>query len=178
MLGLNSILEAGNEFVDGTFRKRPDLVVLEELGDLVVVFESFTARHKEVLSVMNVSLFELFVGHLCLSVVFLLFVVVTGTLQLGLEVIEGSLLLFFLNELVVQVLESLNVSDDSALVLFFSSLSKRVVVNLEHFQIVSEQVQVLDGVIQRCEQVGPDGEHIQVLQSVEAFKDDNAVGEQ
>jgi len=124
---------------------------------------------------MNVGLFELFVSHLCLSVVLLLFIVVTSTLQLGLEVIEGSLLLFFLNELVVQVLESLNVGDDSALVLFFSSLSKRVVVNLKHFQIVSEQVQVLHRVVQRCKQVGPDGEHIQVFQSVKAFKDDNAV---
>ena len=79
---------------------------------------------EQVLSVVNMSFLKLLISLLSLCVIFLLIIVVAGTFEFSFEIIIGFTMLLLLNELVVQILQPLDVSNDSALVLLLTSLSE------------------------------------------------------
>ena len=90
------------------------------------------------------SFLKLFISLFSLCVIFLLIIVMAGTFQFSLEVIIGLTVFLLLNELVVQILELLDVGDNSPLVLLLATLPECIVVDLQNFKVVAEFVQILD----------------------------------
>ena len=78
----DSLLELSDELVDLTLCVAPDFLILAETTYLLIVVKSFTAALEEILSVVNVSFFELLVGLFGLSVILLVLIFLLLAFQL------------------------------------------------------------------------------------------------
>ena len=83
-----------------------------------------------------------------------------------------------LDQLVVEVLEVLKESDDTSLIIFITFILEAVVVNFKNFKIVAEPVEVQHSGIELLDLIASNRQHIQILESVETFKNRDAVLEE
>ena len=104
---------------------------------------------------LDVSLFELLVQVLQVSVVPLVLIFHLGRLKLVLEVALRLDSLFLFDELIVEVFELAEVGDDAALVLLLTStLLELILVDLKHLQVVAKSEEVPHICIQVAHAVG------------------------
>ena len=140
MFALNDILESCDQLFDLPIRVSPDFLVFKEARNFIIFFKWVATHIEQVLSVMNMSFLKLFISLLSLCVIFLLIIVVAGTFEFSFEIIISFTMLFLLDELVVQILQPLDVSNDSALVLLLTSLPEWIVIDLQYFKVVAQFV--------------------------------------
>ena len=109
------------------------------------------------------------------SGVFLLICLKDGTFKFSLVVVISLLAFFLLDELIVKVLEILEVSNNLSFVILIASFLEGVIDDLEDLKVVSQFMEVLDGVFKRLDLVAANRENIKALQVVETFEHCDAV---
>ena len=155
VLGFDLILHISDELLNVGIRVGLHLAELEEARDLFILLERLAAVIEKFVRLLNVSLLELLVLVLLVRVVPLVLVLNLGCLKLILEVTLRLFSLFVLNELVVEVLQFAEVSNDAALVLLLTcALLEIVLVDFEHLQVVAKSEKVPDGTIQITHAIG------------------------
>jgi len=87
----------------------------------------------------------------------------------------GFLTLFVFDQLVVDVLQSLQTCNSELLVLCVAALLEFVVVDAQNLQVILQFAQVVDSIFEVAELVGSDRQDIQLLKIVETTQGFNFV---
>lgn len=144
MLALDHLLEVVNVFIKLRFRVNKYLTITAKTRDLLEIVKAFATVFKEILRMMNVSFLKGLVNFFSLSIVLLVFIIKLLTFEFSLVIVESLILLFLVNQLVVQVLEAAQICDNLPLVLFISSFLEGIACDLKNLKIVAKTVQVLN----------------------------------
>ena len=144
VLALDHLLEVVNVFIKLRFRVNKYLTITAETRDLLEIVKAFATVFEEILRMMNVSFLKGLVNFFSLSIVLLVFIIKLLTFEFSLVIVESLILLFLINQLVVQVLEAAQICDNLPLVLFISSFLEGIARDLKNLKVVAKTVQVLN----------------------------------
>ena len=144
VLALDHLLEVVNVFIKLRFRVNKYLTITAETRDLLEIVKAFATVFEEILRMMNVSFLKGLVNFFSLSIVLLVFIIKLLTFEFSLVIVESLILLFLINQLVVEVLEAAQICDNLPLVLFISSFLEGIARDLKNLKVVAKTVQVLN----------------------------------
>ena len=117
-------------------------MVAAEASDLLEVVKALAALFEEILSRVNVCFLESLACLVRLRIIFLVLVVKLLTFQLGLVLIERLVFFLLVNQLIIEVLQTAEVSDDLPLVILLTRIIECVAIDFEDLKVVAEAREV------------------------------------